>query len=281
MSSTLFLKSVVLLLSIISSAPVFAQRGKTIGIIGDSVATGAVSDDSIDAQAITLLPNFLKHRLTSPFNFKKDADFPENAFAAVVSSGLGVRSKDVFNVAVNGQRVTSIASQFTELMKKTFSFPDYLLVSYTANDACSENIFSMKVDEFKKEYARQVLEGKDGDGGLRLLARAAPRKRKTSIFLIASLNFPQVLTNESMDATSQFRRTHLKQIHQAMIEAQAEVVQTITQENRNPYLKVRFIESSAHVSFNGTHVANDCFHLSNQGQGTLGLAIWSEILSLQ
>lgn len=310
------------------AATALAGHDKSMAILGDSVATGAVASERVDAQVTSLLTNFFRHGLSDPEGSAGGVNYPENAFSQITATGFGVRPDRVYNMAVNGERVNSIASQFQKLMTVVPTVPNYLLVSFTANDACSEEIFSTPIETFREKYLRSLLEGDNAQAGLRYVVRAAPSDRDTSLFLLASLNFPQVLTNPSIlnrevplhfstvrcerfrsglhkdgprmsyitdkliqvtcpavlgtdpngtDETSTFRRQHLQKIHSAMIAAQAEAIAILQTENKNPRLKLHFVGSPAQIAFDGRHVANDCFHLSNQGQGRLGMTAWEEI----
>lgn len=317
------MKSSLVMASIVSAsqlfmAPAIAAHEKTVGVLGDSVATGAVSDHGIQARfwsiATTLITNF-------------GTDFPENAFTIVTASGFGVKPENVFNAAVDGKRVDDIAGQTQSLLKKTKVLPDYVFLSFTANDACSEEIFDQSIDTFRAKYSKDLIEGANGVAGLRYLVRQAPKDRDTSIYWLASLNFAQVLTNPSIldrkvrlhnsvvrcerfragehkdngrltyladklkmmcpailgtapfeqDERSRFRRQHLSDIHRAMLEEQQKAITTLQKENENPRVKLRYIGSPGQMDFQGHHVANDCFHLSPEGQGHLGFTIWREI----
>lgn len=305
----------------------FAAHDKTMGIIGDSVATGAVANESVKANFDSLIWNGLTHGLLSPYKTQLGVNFQENAFAEYVASGFGVKPENVINVAVNGKRISSIGEQTLELEEQKPGLPDYIMVSYTANNACNLGIFTTSVKDFKAEYLKQLIEGRDGQGGLSLIANKASRTRPTSVYLLASLDYTQVLTNPSilehevplhsstvrcerfragqhddkgkfvyladklrqmcpsilgtdpkaMDQENVSRRAHLKAIHTAQVEAQREAIEIMKSQNPNPLVHFEFIEAPIHVEFNGSHVANDCFHLSRQGQGILGLAVWSEI----
>jgi len=299
-------------------APTFAAHEKTVGVLGDSVATGAVSDHGLQARfwslAKTLITNF-------------GTDFPENAFTMWTANGFGVKPENVFNAAVDGKRVDDIAGQTQALLKKTKVLPDYVFLSFTANDACSEEIFDQSIDTFRAKYSKDLIEGANGVAGLRYLVQQAPKDRDTSVYWLASLNFAQVLTNPSIldrkvrlhnsvvrcerfragehnddgrmtyladklkvmcpailgtapfaqDERSRFRRQHLADIHRAMLEEQQRAISILNAENKNPRLKLRYIGSPGQMDFQGHHVANDCFHLSPEGQGILGLTIWNEI----
>ncbi len=300
---------------------------KALGIIGDSVATGAVSSEAVKANFDSLIWNGFKNGLFSPYKTQLGVNFQENAFAEYVATGFGVKPENVINVAVNGKRISSIGEQTLEIDELKPGLPDYLLISYTANNACNLGIFTTKVQDFKAEYLRQLIEGREGKGGLKLIAAKASKVRPTSVYLMASLDFTQVLTNPSilahevplhsntvrcerfragqhkdngkytyladklrqmcpsilgtdpkaMDSESVQRRSHLKAIHTAQVEAQREAIEIMKANNPNPLVHFEFIAAPAQVEFNGNHVANDCFHLSRQGQGILGLAVWSEI----
>ncbi len=325
-------KTVMLAVALVGLAfavqPAAAAHGKTVGIIGDSVATGAVSSHNVDARVLSLLINFIRHGgYRDPEASQGGVNYPENAFSQLTATGFGVKPSNIVNVATNGQRVDSIATQFQKLQKIVSTFPDYMFLSFTANDACSEEIFSTSVDAFRAGYLTRLLDGNNGQGGMRYMTRFAPTDRDTSVFLLAPLNFPQVLTNpkilerevplhfstvrcerfrtgnhaegprisyladklkqmcpavlgtnpKSMDDDSIFRRKHLVLIHEAMVQAQEAAIATLRSENKNSRLKLRFISSPSRISFDSRHVANDCFHLSNQGQGVLGLTAWAEI----
>lgn len=300
------------------AASALGSHDKTVGVLGDSVATGAVSDHGLQARfwsiATTLITNF-------------GTDFPKNAFTMVTASGFGVKSENVINAAVDGKRVDDIAGQTQALLKKTKVLPDYVFLSFTANDACSEEIFDESIDAFRAKYSKSLIEGANGVAGLRYLVRQAPKDRDTSIYLLASLNFAQVLTNPSIldrkvrlhnsvvrcerfragehkddgrmtyladklkmmcpailgtapfeqDERSRFRRQHLAEIHRAMLDEQQRAIAILNNENKNPRLKLKYIGSPGQMEFQGHHVANDCFHLSPEGQGLLGITIWQEI----
>lgn len=304
--------------TLIFASSAIAAHDKTVGVLGDSVATGAVSDHGLQARflslATTLITNF-------------GTDFPENAFTMVTASGFGVKPENVFNAAVDGKRVDDIAGQTQALLKKSKVFPDYIFLSFTANDACSEEIFDESIDAFRAKYSKSLIEGANGVAGLRYLVKQAPKDRDTSIFWLASLNFAQVLTNPSIldrkvrlhnsvvrcerfragehrddgrmtyladklkvmcpailgtapfaqDQRSRFRRQHLADVHRAMLEEQKKAIVLLTMENENPRVQLRYIGSPGEMEFHGHHVANDCFHLSPEGQGLLGLTIWHEI----
>lgn len=317
-------KLVQLALAATLTAPQFiaslglAAHEKTVGVLGDSVATGAVSHHRLQARfwslATTLITNF-------------GTDFPENAFTMVTASGFGVKPENVFNAAVDGKRVDDIAGQTQTLLKMTKVLPDYVFLSFTANDACSEEIFDDSIEAFRAKYSKILLEGANGVAGLRYLIRQAPTDRDTSIYWLASLNFAQVLTNPSIlnrevrlhnsvvrcerfrvgkhddggrmtyladklkvmcpailgtapiaqDERSRFRRQHLADVHRVMLEEQENAIALLKKENANPRVNLRYVASPGKLDFRGHHVANDCFHLSPEGQGHLGITVWNEI----
>lgn len=305
------------------SLPLYGSE-KTLGIIGDSVATGAVAG-GIDATVTSLFFGFVSRGVNLSGDIDKTVNYPENAFSTVVSTGLGIHPDRIFNVAINGRRVGTIAAQLDVLLKKSGRFPDYLMLSFTANNACHEDIFKQSADEFYQRYYESLWSGKNGDGGMRYLVSRAAGAEKKRIYLLASLNFNEVLVNRSIlehtvplhfsdvqcygfregatelphvhylavklrqmcpailntDPLSQEpdqvrRRQHLKSIHSAMIRAQNDVVVRL-QTEKPQNVSVKFISSPANLAFDARHVANDCFHLSNQGQGYLGMAVWQEV----
>lgn len=296
---------------------------KYVGVIGDSVATGAVSSYTVNATVTSLLYSGVTRG-------RQAVVFPENSFAMILASQFGVKKENVVNVAANGKRVAAFDEQLAQLIEKlpTRQLPDFLVVSFTANDACNENVFTTPVAEFEKEYERRLLEGRDGKGGLRRLLQIAPKERPTKLIWLAGLNFPQVLSNSeilnhvvplhfsdvkctqfragapvsespalryiadqlpkmcpavlktnpfSNDAESVSRRSQLNNIYQAMIRAQAHAIAVASSENTNSSLRLFYLASPANLKFTGDHVANDCFHLSAQGQSYLGMSAWEEL----
>lgn len=295
-----------------------ASHEKSLAVLGDSIATGAGASDRVQATYTAFGWNYLVHGV----------NYPENTFSQIIASRLGIKPERVFNLAKNGRRIDSMAWEFGRLSTKTSTMPDYFLISFNGNDACSEEVFRESAEHFRQRYLRTFLDGADGKGGLRSLVRTMPIVRDTTIFVMASLDFMQVLTSDdilshevplhfstvrcerfrvgwrpeggprisyfadnayrmcrgilgthpkSQDVISVFRRKHLTSLHHAMIESQEEAVATVNRENRNSHLKIYFVTGPARLSFQGEHIANDCFHLSQKGQALLGLRIWDEV----
>lgn len=302
----------------------FPTYGRTLGIIGDSVATGALSDSSINATIPSLIKNAVTRGLKNTDETQWGINFPENSFGYIIGSLLGSRS--IVSAASNGKRIHTIYEQFLKLNSNHQNNPDDFIISYTANDACGMDVFEQSKTEFRSIYKNNLLNGTGEKGGLLKMLAELKGKKERKVIVLAPLNFNQILSNPMIlsheipstalrtatclrfrtghytydspgivakklpqlckailttDPLSNhpdmvYRRNHLNDIYAAMIEAQQDAI-AVAQANIPSNVKLIYATSPRSLQFEGKHIANDCFHLSAQGQGLLALTAWKEI----
>lgn len=298
-------------------------HGKRLILIGDSLATGALSGDT-DLRISKLLENLVSRGLKDFKKTEGGINYPENSFIHVLVSKLG--AKEVVNMAKIGAKVETLYSQFKDGIEKLQKPADYIIISYTANDVCGVGLFERSLREFRIDYRTKWLHGKNQRSGLIKLIEDLNPTRKVEIFVLASLDFNQAINSPSILAKkvpvsdtktlsceqllpdldgklelpylvrksrdvcksilhtspkSQMaehieRRHTIKEAHKNMIEVQRQIIEEV-QAHLPSNIKIHFLETPGTLQFKANHVANDCFHLSSQGQGYLGMKVWEEI----
>src|SRR5690348_17349329 len=99
-AQTLYLKPIMAsLIALFGHATLAAGHDKSLGVIGDSVAVGAVSSPGLNASVSSLVWSGLTRG-------KRAVEFPENSFAMILASQFGVKPENVINVGANGKRVS-------------------------------------------------------------------------------------------------------------------------------------------------------------------------------
>jgi len=172
-----------------------APHSKKLLIIGDSLATGTLSGD-VDLRPSKLLSNLFSRGLT---DFKKSEgglNFQENSFATVLSAHLGV--KEVVNVAKIGAKVENLYSQYKAGIDQLKRPPDFIFISFTANDACGVGLFERSLRDFKIDYRTRWLHGRDQRSGLIKLVSELNPDRSVDIFILASVDFNQALESKEI-----------------------------------------------------------------------------------
>lgn len=204
-----------------------------MAIVGDSGTTGALAsprfrptlaslgdyllDDDAARPRLEEIPNPEKFRIHSlePMNRvyyteeeeKESAEDPglsamaaekldvkEYSFGYFVGRHRNLFPENIFLVGQDGARVDSIARQFARLKETGFiDLPPLVLVSYTANDLCGDEIFNEPpetlVQQFKEEITHQMKE---------VIADNRPRTTGTHIVILAPLDVAKVLSDEHL-----------------------------------------------------------------------------------
>jgi hypothetical protein len=213
--------------------------GPTFGILGDSLAAGAVADLKLEANLITLIlravfdiPRVvnssmaksgqllqskefaaLKKRplmpLTRIFDTPQDhktgwkrwgenqgsayVDCPQCSFAYLLARDLGIAPQNIFLSAQDGTRVSSIHKQMQRLELPLQHLPDYIVISFTANDFCGEENAQVsgaqKYQEYVQEMVKQLTDS---------LKDFKPAPSGTHILVVASADVVNLLTNKDV-----------------------------------------------------------------------------------
>lgn len=115
-----------------------------------------------------------------------------------VGSYFGVTPENMFYVAQDGQRTDSIARQFDRFntipqIAKRGYLPELIVISFTANDFCSEEVLQKSPEVLALEY-RRVLTNQLTE--IRKKFRAHPLT--THLVLMAPLNVAQIFENQAL-----------------------------------------------------------------------------------
>ncbi len=220
---------------------------KQIGIIGDSVATGAVADPRISGNTVKLFgkalsiladlfsgvgasdtrgdskiyssakefgisenaPSFLS-RIFYAYNELEDdkitleqrgaaiasqkLDLEEYSFGYMVGRALNYMPQDILLAGQDGTRISSLRQQLRRLLVASGkNLPEKIIVSYNANDMCTESIFTDNLEQIYLDYYNTYKEELLGIKG-----EFTASADKTKVYILAPLDVTQVLTSKSI-----------------------------------------------------------------------------------
>lgn len=321
-----------------------------LGVVGDSLATGAVArpDLHFDYKVLLLrlgdfiweaimdfeprledFPNPNQFGLSSPvesaqrllptwkevkngqatygevlLNFGLTTiDNEEYSFGYMVGRALGFKGNDIWIAAQDGKRIATLGLQVERLLgMNPRHLPKLILVSYTGNDMCSEEILKHDISDVVKNYRKTLYHE------LKKVLNFPPHPELTTLVFVAPVNILSVVTNEKILAkpvlrdgkwsmcldqrqnskhffnsiltrmcpavlktksTDEKRVAHLRSIYNGFVEVQRQLLAAISA----PGFRLKFIAESSYIDFDQEDVANDCFHLSVKGQSKLAQTI--------
>lgn len=120
-------------------------------------------------------------------------DIPEYSFGYLLARGLGVPAERIVLTAQDGRRVGAILEQAERLREVSPSMPSLLLISFTANDLCGDELQG-SLEAFRAQFRAEVHRQLHG-----LISGYRPHpKLGTRVVITAPLDVPQILTNENL-----------------------------------------------------------------------------------
>lgn len=184
-------------------------KGPKIGIIGDSVATGAIASPNIEATFSGLISQALIKNTFNLISYGKTnspgrplsdtfVDSHLLSFGQIIGHALGAGRDQIINLAEDGQRIEKMTVQLQHLMSilkdrfGRFELPELVFSSFNANNMCHPSIFEKSVEELKQEYVNQLRSSYEA------LSQMAPATLGTDFFVIANLDAVKVLTNQEI-----------------------------------------------------------------------------------
>lgn len=305
--------------------PAFPDVNKpTMGVVGDSLIVGSMSADNLE-------PNILRLIYTGVTKSSSDASIPDQemdandrvirllgpnasslgaqyidceecSFAYDLGLSLDVPPANMFFVAQQGARIDTLLTQLKLLTQPLGHLPDYLVISYTANDFCSGD--NVKIDAQRKyrDYSKKMKEDL-----LRAARQLQPSPRGTEIIFVGGADVMNVFRNEKIldkeisylyftdyprkvtcrDMRQQSlngakllnnicpyvmetrlddeeRIAHIDALHSAVINAQRDSIEFIRSKNF-PNLRYQFIDQILDIDFDGEDISSDCFHPTWKG----------------
>lgn len=120
-------------------------------------------------------------------------DIPEYSFGYLLARGLGIPAERIVLTAQDGRRVGAILEQAERLKEVSSSMPSLLIISFTANDLCGDELKG-SLEAFRAQFRGEVQKQLHG-----LIAGSRPHpKLGTRVVILAPLDVPQILTNENL-----------------------------------------------------------------------------------
>lgn len=184
-------------------------KGPIIGIIGDSVATGAIASPNIEATFSSLFGqgliksifNIVSYgQINSPGRPVHDTFVDSHllSFGQIIADVLGAGRDQIINLAEDGQRIEKMIPQLQDLMNVLrarfgrFQLPDVIFSSFNANNMCHPSIFEKSVEELKQDYLTQLRLSYEA------ISHMVPAEGGTDFFIIANLDAVKVLTSQEI-----------------------------------------------------------------------------------
>lgn len=214
-------------------------KGPIIGIIGDSVATGAIASPKIKATFSSLIGQGLIKNIfnivtygqtNSPGRPVHDTFVDSHllSFGQIIADILGSGRNQIINLAEDGRRIEKMIPQLQDLMNVlkvrfgNFQLPDVILSSFNANNMCHPSVFEKSAEELKQEYLSQLRLSYEA------ISSMMPAESGTDFFIIANLDAVKVLTSQEIlsktvnISTEQRRCLDLRRPHSDRITASSE-----------------------------------------------------------
>ncbi len=124
-------------------------------------------------------------------------DQPEKSFAYMLGRSRGIAASDIVLVGQDGARLDSIADQLQRVFEmKTKTLPPLIVLSFTANDYCDEDIFDEDLSVVEARLSTLLLKAwSDAKESLQ-----RPHPNGTRIMVLAPLDVGHVITNPDIQA---------------------------------------------------------------------------------
>jgi lysophospholipase L1-like esterase len=198
-------KGILVALAVIVSTKLPAAQ---LGVVGDSTVTGAATAPAFEARTMQLFRALQAPAVTPAVVriFPEDGwtsglenwvwqkvDSPDDSYPALIAQTLRIAAKDVVVVAKNGAQIEAIPVQLKALAKHSPELPTHVLVSFTANDLCAEEIYATSLEVTRQRY-RSALQEAWKELGENF--KAAPKG--TVFFVTAPLDVVSMLRQESI-----------------------------------------------------------------------------------
>lgn len=120
-------------------------------------------------------------------------DIPEYSFGYLYARRLGVPAERIVLAAQDGRRVGSILEQMKRLNEVSATLPSLILVSFTANDLCGDELKG-SLEDFRAGFRAEVTKQLRG-----MLAGFRPHPALgTRVMIVAPLDVAQILTNPEL-----------------------------------------------------------------------------------
>lgn len=184
-------------------------KGPIIGVIGDSVATGAIASPNIEATFSSLIGQGLIKNIFDIVSYGQThspgrpvhdtfVDSHLLSFGQIIADILGSGRDQIINLAEDGQRIEKMIPQLQDLMNVSkarfghFQLPDVIFSSFNANNMCHPSIFEKSVEELKQDYLTQLRLSYES------ISHMVPAEGGTDFFVIANLDAVKVLTSQEI-----------------------------------------------------------------------------------
>lgn len=120
-------------------------------------------------------------------------DIPEYSFGYLTARGLGIPAERIVLAAQDGRRVGAILEQMKRLREVFETMPSLILVSFSANDLCG-NELAGSLEAFRAQFRAEVQKQLHG-----MVQGFKPHPRLgTRVVILTPLDVPQILTNENL-----------------------------------------------------------------------------------
>lgn len=205
----------------------------SFGVVGDSLAVGAMAAEYLEPHAWLLLrkglfnflfagqnptreqelmvedlyrpPSRVLRILDSPNQMKKGMDrYLENkgsqfidceecAFSYSLARGLGIPASNIFVAGQSGKRIDSIEIQMERLTLPLGHLPEKILVSYTANDICHPENANITSEQKYQQYRDSLVTSLENS-----LKQHRHATKGTKVMLMATVDVGNLLENKSL-----------------------------------------------------------------------------------
>ena len=121
-------------------------------------------------------------------------DMQEHSNGYLIGRALDIEARDIVMVGQDGLRVSSLPEQFARIFEmQTDSLPPLVLVSFTANDFCDDDVFSEPL-EIRVERFRSTL----ATAWMNAAPSLRPHPKGTSMVILPALDVVNVLANQEL-----------------------------------------------------------------------------------
>ena len=121
-------------------------------------------------------------------------DIEEHSFGYLIGNSLHIRPSHILFASQDGAKAESLYHQFNRLKDAVFGYlPQRVIISYTGNDMCSEDIMTTEPtllgDRYYKIFKRELQ---------KVFSESKVHPQGTTIYILANLNLIQVLHNSEI-----------------------------------------------------------------------------------
>lgn len=224
---------------------------------------------------------------------------------------------NIIMAAKGGERIKSLYDQLEKVALPLGHLPEYVFISFTGNDICSNKMENTTDSEKYNQYYQEMNKQLE-----KSISKIKPSPKGTHIIVVASADITHLINNEDIlnksinyfpkgdvdkevtckdirlgkptfsksinnmcsyilntSPSDEEKISHIKSLHTAIVASQRDIVHQFSQAQKKGF-NFYFVDSILDINFQSEDISPDCFHPSAQGHQKIADELSDEVRSI-